>query len=217
MKPSISYLIFTHNEGARYINPLITRVLQYCDEEDEVIVIDDNSTEAETLSILAEFSEKIKIHRHSLDSNFAEHKNFGASKCDKDVICSFDADEMPTESLLSTLKEVILMNPTIDVYFLPRINIVQGLTQEDIDKWGWQIKLYKNARIINYPDPQGRIWKNAPHIKWVNKVHEVLSGQNSHTVLPAFDADGEIVADYALLHVKDIDRQRKQNDFYEKI
>ncbi len=63
---------------------------------------------------------------------------------------------------------------------------------------------------VNYPDYQWRIWKNKPEIKWVNKVHERLDGFKTYVALPPQE-------EFSLYHPKDIERQEKQNKFYEII
>ena len=52
-----------------------------------------------------------------------------------------------------------------------------------------------------------RIWKNKPEISWTNKVHEVLKGFESYAPLPSEER-------LALYHPKQIERQVKQNDYY---
>jgi hypothetical protein len=94
------------------------------------------------------------------------------------------------------------MNPDIELYAVPRINTVKGLTSEHINKWGWYIN--ENG-WINYPDHQTRILKNIPEIKWINKVHERLVGAKEIVPLPG---------GYDLIHPKTIERQEKQNNFY---
>lgn len=64
--------------------------------------------------------------------------------------------------------------------------------------------------IVAWPDPQMRIFKNSPDIRWKNKVHEQLTGYKNFTSLP-------FAADYAIRHFKDIKRQESQNEFYDKI
>jgi hypothetical protein len=55
-----------------------------------------------------------------------------------------------------------------------------------------------------------RIWKNKPEISWVNKVHEVLKGFQSYAPLPSEES-------LALYHPKQIERQVKQNDYYDTL
>ena len=94
-----------------------------------------------------------------------------------------------------------------DVYLVPRVNTVEGLTQEHINKWRWNVD---PEGWINYPDYQWRIWKNIPSIKWKNKVHEVLEGHKSYSNLPAEEY-------FSLYHHKQIERQEKQNQFYDTL
>lgn len=205
---SISYCITTHNEGSVYIKPLLDRLLKFLQPEDEIVVVDDFSTEPSTVSVLEEYRDKINLYFNSLDNDFAAHKNFAKSKCTKEYIFFIDADENVHESLLMTIKEILYNNSTIEMFMVPRINIVQGLTEQHVQKWNWSIN---EKGFVNYPDPQTRIVINKEEIKWENKVHERLVGHSTHSLLP-FETE-----DYCLLHIKDIKRQESQNDFYEKL
>lgn len=204
----ISYCITTHNEGAAYIKPLLDRLLKHLQPEDEIVVVDDFSTEESTVSVLEEYRDRINLYFNSLDNDFAAHKNFAKSKCTKDYIFFIDADENVHENLLLTIKEILLNNLSIEMFLVPRINVVPGLTQDHINRWGWQVN---DKGYINYPDAQTRIVVNKPDIKWVGKVHERLEGHSTHAVLP-FETE-----DYCLLHIKDIKRQEAQNNFYNTI
>ena len=205
---SISYCITTHNEGSVYIKPLLDRLLKFLQPEDEIVVVDDFSTEPSTVSVLEEYRDRINLYFNSLDNDFAAHKNFAKSKCTKEYIFFIDADENVHENLLLTIKEILYNNQTIEMFMVPRINIVQGLTEQHVQKWNWNVN---EKGFVNYPDPQTRIVINKEEIKWENKVHERLVGHSTHTILP-FETE-----DYCLLHIKDIKRQESQNDFYSKI
>ena len=205
---SISYCITTHNEGSVYIKPLLDRLLKFLQPEDEIVVVDDFSTEPSTVNVLEEYRDRINLYFNSLDNDFAAHKNFAKSKCTKEYIFFIDADENVHENLLLTIKEILYNNQTIEMFMVPRINIVQGLTEQHVQKWNWNVN---EKGFVNYPDPQTRIVINKEEIKWENKVHERLVGHSTHTLLP-FETE-----DYCLLHIKDIKRQESQNDFYSKI
>jgi len=205
---SISYCITTHNEGAVYLEPLIQKLLLHLTDEDEIVVVDDYSDERTTLETLERHKDKIKLFQHKLDGDFASHKNYAKDQCTKQYIFFIDADENVHENLLKTLKEILYNNPDIDMYLVPRVNVVTGLTQEHIQKWGWRVD---EKQFINYPDYQTRIVINNPIIKWDGKVHERLVGHQTHAALPMETQD------YCLLHVKEIKRQEEQNAFYEKI
>jgi glycosyltransferase involved in cell wall biosynthesis len=184
---TISYAICTHNEGF-YIKNLLERLLKYKTENDEIIVVDDNSDDPLTLSVLDEYKDRIVLYKHSLNGDFAEHKNFLISKCTKGDIFVIDADEMVHENLLLTLKEILQMNPDVDLFYIPRINIVSGIENRPdlVQKWNWNIDEQKR---INFPDYQPRIFKNRKDIKYINKVHETITGVNSHSFLPANEND----------------------------
>jgi hypothetical protein len=96
------------------------------------------------------------------------------------------------------------MNENVDVMLVPRVNTVEGLTTEHIQKWGWRVD---DKGWVNFPDHQWRIYKNSPEIKWKNKVHEVLEGFKVIANLPGTEA-------YSLYHPKEIERQEKQNNYY---
>jgi hypothetical protein len=61
--------------------------------------------------------------------------------------------------------------------------------------------------IINWPDPQMRVFRNLSTIKWVNPVHEKLTGFTRFSNFPWDDT-------IAIRHFKDIARQEKQNNYY---
>ena len=107
-------------------------------------------------------------------------KNRLTDMCTGDYIFQIDADEMVSKYCLENLAMVLQYNP-VDVLLVPRINTVEGLTQEHIKKWGWRVD---NNGWVNFPDPQFRIYKNNGKIKWKNKVHEVLEAHTSISQLP---------------------------------
>ena len=138
-------------------------------------------------------------------NNFAEWKNLLTSLCDGDYIINIDADEMPCEDFIKNISEVLENNPEVSMFMVPRRNIVNGITPQHVAKWGWRVD---NQNRINWPDYQMRVYKNDKHIKWVNPVHEVLTGFNTYAPLP-----DEMYFD----HIKDIKKQEKQNNLYSTI
>jgi hypothetical protein len=105
-------------------------------------------------------------------------------------------------------KELDLNNPQDrDEYeLLKKYNLV---IEENKLSWG-KIKVKYYVPIINWSDKQWRLYKNSKEIKWENKVHERLVGFKTYTTLPE-------VLEMSLFHHKTIDRQEKQNEFYEKL
>ena len=204
----ISYSILTHNETDSLLE-LIDFLVNNKDEEDEIVILDDYSDNEKTKEILDTMCSihEIKFEQRHLLKDYAGQKNYLKNMCSGDYIINIDADEMPHRWLTKNIKEILESNPTIDLYWVPRVNTVDGITQEHINKWGWRVD---EKGWVNFPDYQGRIWRNRPNIMWKNKVHEVLTGYKEHTYLPAEEK-------FSFYHPKDIDRQEKQNKFYEGI
>jgi len=211
----ISYLVTCHNETLELLE-LIEKLKTHIDvnaPNDEVVILDDFSNNDETLKIL----DKAKTYgftvvQHSLNKNFAEHKNYGSKRCVGDYIVQIDADEYPHSTLLYNMKELLEANPMVELYRVPRVNIVRGATEQDARTWGWNIsKLldYGDLPIINWHhgDYQSRIYKNSLKIQWHKPLHETIVGAEYVSQLPK-------EVDWAFIHDKTIDRQRAQNMFY---
>ena len=150
---------------------------------------------------------EIKFEQRHLLKDYAGQKNYLKNMCNGDYIFNIDADELPNKWLMKNIKSILVANPTIDLYWVPRVNTVDGLTQEHINTWGWQVN---KQGWVNWPDYQGRIWKNKSNIRWEKPVHERLIGYKEHTFLPQEE-------DFCFYHHKKIDRQEKQNQFYNTI
>ena len=80
-------------------------------------------------------------------------------------------------------------------------------TQKHINKWGWRVN---ENNWINFPDYQWRVYKNNSKIKWINKVHEKLIGYKTISHLPQSQ-------EWCLIHDKTIEKQEKQNNFYDTL
>ena len=197
----ISYAITVCNEFEE-IQKLIPFLLENKRKEDEIVVLfDKQSGTSEVWSYLNKLN--IKLEAKSFKHHFADWKNYLTSLCSGDYIYQIDADEIISAYVLDNLPMILQYN-SIDVLKVPRINTVKGLTQEHIQKWGWRVD---EKGWINFPDYQWRIYKNDGKIKWINKVHEVLEGYKTMSHLP-------IEEPWCLQHPKTIERQEKQNKYY---
>jgi len=200
----ISYAIPVHNEYEE-IDRLLEHLLKYKNEVDEIVVqCDQGNTTGNVYKVLDKYKGKIHVIEFPLNRDFASFKNNLKNHCEGEWIFQVDADEVPDEYLIQTLPAILKQNPNTEVFWVPRINTVDGITQEHIQKWGW---VKDNQGRINYPDYQCRILQNSPTINWVSKVHEVLHGHKSQTQLPAN-------SEFCLLHHKTINRQEHQNKLY---
>ena len=173
--------------------------------EDEIVIQLDKTATAEVRSTCFDFGRaNLRVVEFPLNGDFAAFKNNLSKECLKDYIFQIDADEYPHPYLIQSLDDIVSYNQTIDVFLTPRINTVEGLTQQHIDKWRWNVN---EQGWVNFPDYQWRIWKNKKGIHWINKVHERLNGFQQYSLLPELQ-------EYCLFHPKDIKRQERQNNFY---
>lgn len=203
----ISYAIpvcYEHKELDRLLNLLVNNKRA----EDEIVVqADFGNTTREVYEVVDKYKQAIKLVEFSLKGNFGAFKNNLKANCSGEWIFQIDADEYLKEELIQNLHLILQQNPTVEVFLLARINTVDGITQDHINKWRWNVN---DKGWINFPDFQPRILQNSPKINWANKVHEVLVG---HTKYSFFPLDEE----YCLIHPKDIKRQEFQNKLYENI
>ena len=202
----ISYAITVCNEFIE-IQRLLGFLLENKRDQDEIVILyDSKNGTKEVEQVLDHYNSITKyytLHKSQFNSHFADWKNLLTSLCTGDYIYQIDADEMITAYVLDSLPEVLSHN-NVDVLKVPRINTVEGLTQEHVQKWGWRVD---EKGWVNFPDFQWRIYKNNGKIKWKNKVHEILEGYNIVSYLPTEE-------EWCLEHPKTIERQEKQNSYY---
>ena len=206
---NISYAITVCNE-IKELTQLLNFLQIYIRPEDEIVIQYDETSVTddvlEYVKIMDKMHSNHKVIGFPLNNDFATFKNNLKSNCSKDYIFQIDADEIPNEALIEYLPEVLESNP-VDVVFVPRINTVTGLTEEHIKKWGWKVN---EQGWVNYPDYQLRIYKRTDDVMWMNKVHETITGYNTFSNFPMEEH-------WSLYHPKEIERQEKQNDYYETI
>jgi len=203
----ISYAITVCNE-LEEVKRLVNFLLSNKRKEDEIVILYDQSGGTqEVLNYLDTIKTEVQLRSGFFKGHFADWKNKLTLLCSGDYIFQIDADEIPCTPIIESLPFILESNPELDVLLVPRVNTVEGLTQEHIQKWGWNVN---SEGWVNWPDYQWRIYRNIPNIKWKNKVHEVLEGFKTYTTLPMEE-------DYSLYHPKTIDRQEKQNNYYETL
>mgnify|MGYP003116415736 FL=1 len=203
----ISYAIPVCNEWMQ-LEYLLNYLFKHKREQDDIVVqCDKGNTTPSVYQVLEEFKDKVQIIEFPLNKDFASFKNNLKDHCSGDYIFQIDADEYPDEYLMSTIEWLITNNDNVDIFWVPRINTVKGLTQEHIEKWRWNVD--PDGRV-NFPDYQCRIMKNVKRIKWKNKVHEVLTGYKTESQIPANK-------EFCIHHPKTIERQEDQNAFYDTI
>ena len=108
------------------------------------------NTTPSVYQVLKQFSDykQLKVVEFPLNKDFASFKNNLKDACSGDYIFQIDADEYPDDYLMSMVEPTIKMNDNVDVFWVPRINKVNGLTQEHIDKWRWNVD---SKGRVNFP------------------------------------------------------------------
>lgn len=205
----ISYAITVCNEFDETI-ALLTNLLNYKTENSEIVVLLDTPKAQPELVEYLELqaaSDKITLIESEFNNNFAQWKNFLNSYCKGEWIFQIDADENLDPNLIVSMEEILTDNDDKELILVPRINIVNDITDEHIKRWGWTID---ENKWINYPDFQTRLYKNSEKIGWLGEVHERIVGFETYTTFP----DLEI---YSIKHIKSLEKQENAVKLYQQI
>ena len=200
----ISYGITVHNE-AEELQKLLQVLNKNIDKEDEIVVCvdgDDEKVEAVLGESLDSWQNYI-VYKRKLNGNFAEHKNSVIEKASGDYVFHIDADEYPNEILIQQLKEILKINE-VDLIWIPRVNTIEDMKEEHIQRWGWRVT---EKGWVNYPDYQARVFRRDKSIRWTRPLHEYITGCKTYAHLPPHE-------ELSLYHPKTIQKQEKQNLFY---
>jgi glycosyltransferase involved in cell wall biosynthesis len=204
----ISYGITVHNEADELFR-LTDLLINNIGKEDEIVICVDGNDEKvklvlENLQKTYQWNSNIIIYQRKLDGNFSDQKNSVIEKSTGDYIFHIDADEYPNEILLQQLKQIIEMNDGVDLIWIPRVNTIEGMEQQHIQRWGWRVT---ENNWVNYPDYQARVFRRDESIRWTRPLHEYIKGCKTYSHLPPNE-------ELSLYHPKTIEKQEKQNIFY---
>lgn len=207
---NVTYAITVCNE-LEEITRLVDFLLPLINEEDDILIqYDEESVTKEVksyLDIVSQLNQQVSVIGFPLNNDFASFKNNLKNHAQGIFIFQIDADEIPHEYLVTNMGDLLEANKEVDLFFVPRVNTVKGLTSNHVEKWGWKLN---EEGWVNWPDVQTRIYRRTSEIQWVGKVHERIVGYNTMTILPTEEI-------FALKHPKDIKRQEKQNEYYETL
>ncbi len=218
----ISYGITVYNEYKELDN-LLDHLSKHIRQEDEVVItrdvskVDNSSIMQDEFYALDKVLEKyeygtwfqpkqLKVTTFHFKKDFSALKNYTKEHCSGDYIFHIDADEIPNEILIKQLPQILEINDT-DLVWVPRINIVNGITSWHLQHWHWR---QTEQGWINFPDYQARIFRNTDDIKWVREVHEHIDGAKTYSHLPPHE-------ELTLMHEKEIKKQEQQNRLYDTI
>ncbi len=148
MQAKISAIILTKNEAEMLPGCLAT--LKWCDE---IILIDDNSTDR-TVTIAEAAGAKVISFSHS---SFARRRMEGKKYAQFDWLFYIDADERVTPALARRIRETIVQWPNLAAISFQRQNIFYG---RELKHGGWQndwvTRLFHKDRLV----------------KWYGVIHE---------------------------------------------
>ena len=209
---NISYGITVYNE-ADELNKLLEVLVHKTDAEDEIIVcVDDTNGEDDAVRFVLDswtqqyaHTKIIKVYQRKLNKDFAAQKNSIIENSVGDYVFHIDADEYPNVALLQQLNRILEIND-VDLVWIPRVNTIDGMKDEHINRWGWRVT---EKGWVNYPDYQARVFRRDSEIRWERPLHEVIRGYKTYSHLPPHE-------ELSLYHPKTIERQEEQNMFYNK-
>jgi glycosyltransferase involved in cell wall biosynthesis len=201
----ISYGITVYNE-AEELEKLLGKLLVSIDEQDEVVIcVDGDDKNVKGVIELYSIDSRVIHYNRKLDGNFSDQKNSVIEKSNGDYVFHIDADEYPNKILIQQLKQILEIND-VDLIWIPRVNTIEGMKEEHIRRWGWRVT--ENS-WVNYPDYQARVFRRDESIRWTRPLHEYITGCKTYSHLPPQE-------ELSLYHPKTIEKQEKQNMFYNK-
>lgn len=166
-KPNITLLLITKNEEENIKKNFDW--LEECKSINEIIVVDDNSTDStkNVLEKLESKERKVKVFSRGLDNNFSSQRSFGLEKTTNNWILWLDADEKPIDDFILFLNDIDLSQykkafafKRVDIFLGHQLNHGETANQHF-------------TRLFN---------KN--HGQFINSVHEIW-----HSTQPVIDKD----------------------------
>jgi len=153
---TISLCTFALNEE-KALPGMIESVLPVVDEIN--ILIDDRTTD-KTEEVARRYTDRIF---YTTFVDFADMRNKALRLGTKDYILMLDADERLLKEELHHLEDLV-QKPIYDVWYLARRHYADLEMKKEI------------GSNPPYPDWQCRFLKNLPQLRYVRKVHEIISG-----------------------------------------
>lgn len=138
-KVPVSVVVITKNEEKN-----IEACLQSAQWADEIVVVDDNSTDR-TVEIARNYTDKIFQRRMDVEGR---HRNWAYQQARNGWVLSLDADEVVTPELKGEIEKILKGNPRENGFTIPRRNYIGNYW---IRYGGWypspQLKLFRKDKF----------------------------------------------------------------------
>ena len=128
--PLISVVMSVYNDKVAFLSTSIQSILQQTWQQFEFIIVDDGSTNLETVTCLKEFSEKdyrVRIHRLSKNHGLTKALNIGLSLTSGDYIARQDADDISLPERLEKQVKTFIRDSSLAIL---------GTRYDEIDEFG---------------------------------------------------------------------------------
>lgn len=110
----VSYVIPIYDHW-KLINDLLCQIYDHS-LPDEIIIVDDYSTDKETLEGIAWWAQNydlIKILRPAANLGFLKAANYGVSQATGDIVCLISSDVRVEDDLAKAVREIITLDPKV--------------------------------------------------------------------------------------------------------
>ncbi len=193
----VSAVVLTKNEEKNIEKCLNS--LSWCDE---VVVIDDNSSD-KTISLAKKIG--AKIYKRSLNNNFSEQRNFGLSQAKGDWVLFIDADEVVDDDLRKEIESRI-EDVSFDGFYIKRQYFFLGrkILHGEIGQT-WLLRLGRRGK--------GK-WSRSVHEEWniegnVERLNNAILHYQNKTI---FDFVSDINR-YSEIHALENIKEKKYFNF----
>lgn len=243
---SVSYAITICNELEEFKN-LFNIINNNKSVDDEIIILFDTYNGTNEVHEYLDTLENVKIIKdHSFNGHFDIWKNKINQHSNCDYIFQLDADEFIGDEFIKVLNKFLELNENIDLFYLPRINIVKGITKKHFEKWNWhytKTDVFKSEKICKEDDEEYLTLKDYGLIIREEKTNDLVYIQYFVPLINFPDIQGRIYKkhlkwvgkihekidgadnftilpqqlEFCIIHIKNIEKQEKQNKLYDDI
>lgn len=142
--PAVSVIIPTYNR-AHLIGRAIESALNACAEEDDIIVVDDGSTD-DTARVLSTYGERIRYFKTE-NQGLASARNFGIRQSDKDLVAFLDDDDEWIPEKLTLQRRIMQARPDVLFCFSNFYSLFSNGKRRDhcVFNWGQDVQCWQTV------------------------------------------------------------------------